>query len=119
MSTKADFYDGRGRHAVWLGSIQGDADRVHAVACGRLLMDATDPVAYADAVADLLDAWTADRHGHGYHPRDRSPWLWPDSQTTSWVIAFDHGRVWITTGRAWRPADTTDRGLETEPGRTR
>lgn len=119
MSTKADFYDGSERHAVWLGSIQGDADRVHAIACGRLLLDTTDPVTYADAVADLLDAWTDDRHGHGDHPRDSQPWPWPDSQTTSWVIAFDHGRVWITTGRAWRPADTTDRGLETEPGRTR
>jgi hypothetical protein len=28
-------------------------------------------------------------------------WLWPDSRDTDWVFTFAHGRVWITTGRAW------------------
>lgn len=117
MTTTADFYDGRGRHAVWLGSIQGNADpdRVRTVACGRLLLDATDPVTYADAVANLLDVWTDDQHTHGHRPRHRRPSSLPDSHTTSWVYVFDHGQVWITTGRAWRPR----RGLETEPERTR
>lgn len=106
---------------MWLGSLQGDAnpERLRAVACGRLVFDATDPVTYADAVANLLDVWTNDRHGHGYHPRDGRPWSCPDSHTTSWVYAFDHGRVWITTGRAWQPADTTDPGLQAQPERTR
>lgn len=51
MTTTADFYTGHGRHAVWLGSLQGDADptTVRGVACGRLLLDATDPLTYADA----------------------------------------------------------------------
>jgi hypothetical protein len=27
--------------------------------------------------------------------------LWPDSRHTDWVFTFAHGRVQITTGRAW------------------
>jgi hypothetical protein len=104
VTTTADFYDRRGRHAVWLGSLQGDADpvTVRAVACGRLLLDATDPLTYADALTDLLDVWADEDHGHGYHPHGGWPWLWPDSRETDWVFTFAHGRVWITTGRAWQ-----------------
>lgn len=103
MTTTADFYDGRGPHAVWLGSLQGDADpaTVRGVACGRLLLDATDPLTYAEAVTDLLDVWADEDHGHGCHQRNGWPWLWPDSRDTDWVFTFAHGRVWITTGRAW------------------
>ncbi|ONI71134.1 hypothetical protein ALI144C_52385 [Actinosynnema sp. ALI-1.44] len=103
MTTTADFYDGRGPRAVWLGSLQGDADpaTVRGVACGRLLLAATDPLTYSDAVADLLDVWADEDHGHGYQPDGGWPWLWPDSRDTDWVFTFAHGRVWITTGRAW------------------
>lgn len=112
MTSTADFYDGRGPSAVWLGSLQGDADpeTLRTVACGRLLLDATDPFTYADAVTDLLHVWVDEDLGHGYHCRDGWPWLWPDSRTTDWVFAFVHGRVWITTGRAWRAAETRSRG---------
>jgi hypothetical protein len=108
MTTTADFYDGRGPSAVWLGSLQGDADpaTVRTVACGRLLLDATDPFTYADAVTDLLAVWGDEDLGHGYHARDGWPWPWPDSWTTDWVFAFVHGRVWITTGRVWQPIGT-------------
>jgi hypothetical protein len=103
VATTADFYDGRGPHAVWLGSLQGAADpaTVRSVACGRLLLDATDPLTYADAVTDLLDVWADQDHGHGYHLRCGWPWLWPDSHDMDWVFTVAHGRVWITTGRAW------------------
>jgi hypothetical protein len=103
IMTTADFYTGRGWHAVWLGSLQGDADpeTVRGVACGQFLLDASDPVTYADAVTDLLDVWANESLGHAYHPRDGWPGLWPDSRETDWVFTFVHGRVWITTGRAW------------------
>ncbi|MEV6602758.1 hypothetical protein [Kutzneria sp. NPDC051319] len=103
MSTNADFYDGRGPSAVWLGSLQGNADpeTVRTVACGWLLLNATDPFTYADAVTDLLDVWADEDLRHGHHPRDGWPWLWPGSTETDWVFTFDHGRVRITTGRAW------------------
>jgi hypothetical protein len=114
VTTTADFYDGRGPSAVWLGSLQGDADpeTVRTVACGRLVLDATDPFAFADAVIDLLAVWVDEDLGHCYHPREGWPWLWPDSRDTDWVFTFVHGRVWITTGRAWLPAPATGRGLQ-------
>ncbi len=100
MTTHADFYDGRGPQAVWLGSLQGDADpaTVFATPPGRLALTATDPITYADAVTDLLDVWADEDLGHGYHPADGWPWPWPESGHTDWIYAFDHGRVWITTG---------------------
>jgi hypothetical protein len=106
MTTTADFYDQTGPHARWLGSLQGDADpeTVRWVACGRLMLAATDPVTFADAVLDLLDVWADENLGHGYYTRDGWPWLWPDSRETDWVFTFAHGRVWITTGGAWQPA---------------
>lgn len=97
MTTTADFYDGHGRRAVWLGSLQGDADpvTVRTVASGRLALAATDPYTYADAVIDLLDVWADEGLGHGYHPRDGWPWPWPDSRLTDWVYTFDTGAVRI------------------------
>lgn len=105
MSTKADFYDGSGRHSVWLGSLQGDADpeTLRGLGCGRLLLEATNPITFADAVITLLDMWPDEGHGYGHHPRDGWPWLWPDSRTTDWVFTFAHARVQITTGRTWLP----------------
>jgi hypothetical protein len=110
VTTKADFYDGHGRHAAWLGSLQGDADpdTVRTVACGRLLLAATDPLTYADAVTDLLDVWAEEGHGHGYHPRGGWPWLWPDSQPRHGLgvhvrarsgADHDRPRTWLTTPR--------------------
>lgn len=97
MATTADFYDGRGRRAVWLGSLQGnsDPDTVRGIGCGRLVLAATDPYTYADAVADLLDVWTDDGLGHSYRPLDGWPWPWPDSVHTDWVYTFDAGAVHV------------------------
>jgi hypothetical protein len=94
-----------------LGSLQGDAtpEAIRLVACGRLLLNATDPFTYVDAVSDLLDVWADEGYGHGYHPRDGWPWLWPDSRGTDWVFSFANGRVSLTTGEAWRPYDKARR----------
>lgn len=118
MTTTADFYDGDGRRAVWLGSLQGDADpvTVRTVACGRLALAASDPCTYADAVMDLLDVWADEGLGHVHHPRDGWPWPWPDSRLTDWVYTFDSGAVRIRpplrqpadhrTGPHWEGAAT-------------
>jgi hypothetical protein len=84
--------------------VRADPETVCTAACGRLVLGATDPFAYADAVTDLLDVWADEDLGHGYHPRDG--WPWPDSHDADWVFTFHHGRVRITTGRAWLPAGT-------------
>jgi len=81
--------------AVWVGSLQRDADP--ALPLGRLVLGATDPITFADAVTDLLDGWEDEARRFGHHPADGWPWPWPDSTSgTDWVYAFDAGRVWIT-----------------------
>ena len=114
MTTTADFYDGVGPRAVWLGSLQGDAtpEAIRLVGCGRLLLNATDPFTYVDAVSDLLDVWADEDYGHGYHPRDGWPWLWPDSRGTDWVFSFANGHVSLTIGEAWHPNDHVRREVD-------
>jgi hypothetical protein len=104
MTTTADFYDVQGRHARWLGSLQGDADpeTVRGVPCGRLMLEASDPIMFTDAVLDLLDVWRDEDLGHGYRPDDGWPWPWLDSGDTDWVYMFTQGRVSIVAGRAWQ-----------------
>lgn len=68
------------------------------------MLEATDPIMFADSVLDLLDIWNDEHLGHGYQPGNGWPWLWIDSGDTDWVYTFIQGRVWITTGRAWRLA---------------
>lgn len=105
MTTTADFYDGRGPSAVWLVSLQGNADpeTVRTVACGRLLLDSIDPFTYADAVTTCSTCGSTRTSGTAATRTAAGRWLWPDSHDTDWVFTFVHGRVWITTGRAWLP----------------
>jgi hypothetical protein len=119
MTITADFYDGRGRHAVWFGSLQTDADpeTVRGVPCGRLLLAAVDPLTFADAVADLLDVWADEGLGHGYHPRDG--WPWPFSELQSWgrgrslPLSFNGKRDQrqVRAVRSWNDAPRDPRGM--------
>jgi hypothetical protein len=58
MTPTADFYDGRGPHAVWLGSLQGDADpatmRKPLVRVGEGHVAAARLMTEKDAVLELL-----------------------------------------------------------------
>lgn len=103
IPTTADFYDETGRHARWLGAIHGNADpeTLRALDSGRLMLEATDPTTFADAVLDLLDVFTQQNLGQSHHPRDGWPWSWPDSRSTDWIYLFDRGRAWVITGRIW------------------
>jgi hypothetical protein len=108
MSTTADFYDGRGRHARWLGSLQHDADPAGVLAAppGRLALAATDPAFFADAVEDLLLVW--EEHtgiGDAFPPADGWPWTWSDSAMTDWVYAFDDSHVWARGDQGWVALD--------------
>ncbi|MFI7676441.1 hypothetical protein [Actinophytocola sp. NPDC049390] len=99
----ADFYDETGRHARWLGALHGNADpeSLRGLDCGRLMLEATDPMTFADAVLDLLDVFTGEGLGQSHHPSDGWPWSWPDSRSTDWVYTFNRGRAWVITGRIW------------------
>ncbi|PRY29215.1 hypothetical protein [Umezawaea tangerina] len=103
IPTTADLYDETGRRARWLGALHGNADpeTLRALASGRLLLEATDPATFADAVLDLLAVFTERGLGRSHHPRDGWPWSWPHSCTTDWGYIFDRGRAWVITGRIW------------------
>jgi hypothetical protein len=105
MSSKIDFYDGRGRIARWLGSLQWDCqpEQLLAHPTGRRVLTATDPITFTDAVTTLLDEW----HSIAYYPANGWPWPWPDSHLTDWICAFDHGWVWLAmgTGCRWHRLD--------------
>jgi hypothetical protein len=105
MTASADFYDGTGPDAVWLGSVHHDANPTGLLetGAGQVLFNATDPLTYVEAVADLLDEWVESCDGLSSHPRDGWPYPSPDSSRADWVIQFHHGRAWITTGHAIRP----------------
>jgi hypothetical protein len=113
VSTKADFYDGSGPTARWLGSLRYDADptAVTSLEPGRRALGATSPAAFADAVADLLDAWEHHGIGYGHTPSQGWPWLWSDSSLTDWVYATDTNAVWVTVGhgRRWHRLDPAHR----------
>jgi hypothetical protein len=60
------------------------------------------PTRLADEFGAMIDSgrrtWSFDDVPAKYWPHLRHP--------SPLVFAFDHGRVWITTGCAWRPART-------------
>lgn len=94
MGTRADFYNGRGRDAQWLGSIAWDGypEGVPAELLGE---DVSEK--WLEGVAGFLsgrdDATTPDR---GW------PWPWDDSSTTDFAYAFDDGKVWVSNfGTKW------------------
>jgi hypothetical protein len=99
--TIADFHDVRESHPRWLGSVRGHADpaSLRGIDCGRRLLEATDPQAFATAVADLLDRWADTGDGPPYPPSGGWPWPWRDLRHADWIYTFDGHRVWAVTDR--------------------
>jgi hypothetical protein len=73
MSSKIDFYDGRGSTAKWLGSLQDDCtpEQLLTYSAGHRALTATDPITFTDAVTTLLDEWPS----IAYHPERGWPCL--------------------------------------------
>ena len=85
MGTRADFYDGRGEAALWLGSVAWDGYTIPDDIVG-----ATDADAYHDAVRSFL----VSRDDGTLPERDGWPWPWADSATTDYAYTYDEDRVW-------------------------
>lgn len=87
MSTRCDFYAGRGLTAVYLGSIGHDAflddlaEYFTAVSTREQFDAALDQVFAEYGEIPAANGW---------------PWPWKDSSTTDATIAFDDGRVWTS-----------------------
>ncbi len=95
MSTRADFYLGRGSEAEWLGSIAfdgyPDGDGPQAV------IFAGKPEDFRSDVARILS-----ERDDATVPEDGWPWPWNDSKTTDYSYAFDGGHVWASCfGGVW------------------
>lgn len=86
MGTRADFYVGRGKTAVWLGSVAWDGYEV-----GNEIPFAKTEIDYRAAVEKLL----AERDDATL-PVDGWPWPWKNSSLTDYAYAFDDGVVYRT-----------------------
>jgi hypothetical protein len=99
MGTRADFYEGRGTDAEWLGSIAWDG-YPEGLSDQPELLQATTAEGFKEAVAALL----AERDD-GTTPDQGWPWPWENSRTTDYAYAFDSGSVWASYfGHSWFPA---------------
>jgi hypothetical protein len=111
MSTKLDFYLGRGAGAQWLGSIAGSAhpDVLLTVPLGRRALTATSMDGYSRAVAEVIAYWASDGSGESYPSEGGWPWPWPTSHWTDWTVTFDPdpGSVFLTVsgGVRWHRID--------------
>lgn len=126
MSTRADFYIGRGEDAIWLGSIAADGEGEWLVPTNPqwrdyLMLPADErigerPEAYVAVPFDenpLVLAITHDEYiaaalalidgrDDGTPAQLGWPWPWKDSSTSSYAYAFDEGDLHVSKyGGPW------------------
>jgi hypothetical protein len=129
MSSRADFYVGRGEDAIWLGSIALDGYPDQFLRPSNpewrefMLLPASEqydgrerPSAYLDMpfaenpimVAATSDEFIAaalaliDGRDDGTPAANGWPWPWKDSSTSSFVYAFDDGQLYVSqSGGPW------------------
>ncbi len=110
MTTRADFYVGRGQHAEWIGSISCDGypesgDTPHGVP--RRLLDSKDKSTFRAEVENLMMRDDATRPEQGW------PWSWTTSHMTDYAYAFDQGQVWMSFfGSEWQEPVHSDDELD-------
>lgn len=94
MGTRADFYTGEGKNAVWLGSIAWDG----------YPRGIPDEIRIADTEAKYVKAVQAflSTREDATEPEDGWPWPWNDSQTTDYAYTFRNSKVMASNyGRKW------------------
>jgi len=95
MGTRADFYIGRGKDAIWKGSVAWDG---YPNGISQEILKATTEAEFNSA----LIAYFADDRDDVSTPDMGWPWPWENSQTTDFSYAFDNGKVWASCfGHAW------------------
>lgn len=97
MSTRCDFYEGRGEFATYLGSVSHDA---HVDAMSKRFFGVTSSEVFKARLQEVLVEYGGSPASHGW------PWPWGSSAMTDTVVAFDQGRCWtVHPSRAWAPLD--------------
>lgn len=100
MSTRCDFYAGRGLTAVYLGSIGHDA---FVDALAGYFTGVTTREQFDAGLAKVFEAYGEISAKNGW------PWPWKDSSVTDTAVAFDDGRVWAAhPDNRWAPIDDFD-----------
>jgi hypothetical protein len=88
MCFRADFYLGRGKRALWLGSLREHGAPVHL---RYALKRCNDQRAFYAAALELV---TSIPDGV---PREQGwPWSYPDSSQTDYTYAFDDGQLFVS-----------------------
>jgi hypothetical protein len=125
MSTRGDFYIGRGENAKWIGSIAFDAypsgirictgkdgrgiPQFKSFSKGKHLFDA----ATVEEYCERLDEFFANR-ADATRPSDGWPWPWNDSSRTAFSYTFEDGRVLVSAhGKPFVPLTPELRKLDT------
>src|SRR5687767_2776564 len=94
MGTRADFYEGRGTEAEWLGSIAWDG---YPEGIDDTILKATDSEIYRSRVTAFLES-----RDDATFTEKGWPWPWDDSRTTDYAYALDEGKVWASCfGHGW------------------
>lgn len=94
MGTRADFYTGRGRNAVWIGSIAWDG---YPEGIENEILKATTEKEFREGIAEHMSA-----RDDFTSPEMGWPWPWDDSRITDYSYAFDNGKVWASCfGHKW------------------
>ncbi len=90
MGTRADFYVGKGKDAVWIGSIAWDGYRDGID--GEILIAKTEQE-FRDATAQFFS-----NREDVTEPPAGWPWPWKTSATTDCSYWFFDGKVWDANG---------------------
>lgn len=120
MNERADFYVGRGKNAIWLGSITwngcpkglaSESEREELPVLGELnitvstfqnlgglkTLTATTEKTFREGVQEL-----AASRSDFITPEQGWPWVWPTSALTDYAYAFDTNAVYAShRGSAW------------------
>lgn len=95
MSTRADFYVGRGLSSTWVGSIGHDA---FVENLEPYFQDVATEADFRAALARVFADYGEISADNGW------PWPWSSSKGTGTVLAFDDGRVWVSLlDQPWAP----------------
>lgn len=111
MTTRTDFYLGRGARAAWLGSLQFAChpDNLLKLPQGRDVLTATGEAAYRVTLTELLFRWPIEGLGAAHRAHNGWPWRSPTSHSGDWIITYDDG-VFMTAGGGprWHRLDSAD-----------
>lgn len=91
MGTRADFYEGVGPKAKWLGSVAFDGYEWHETPDCALMQSQT-----ASAFAEQVGKIAEDRDDFT-KPENGWPWPWGTSATTDYAYCFVEGEVQVYT----------------------